>query len=108
MTIVEDFTDEILGLEVKKIKSTSKTVIPLFPGEAPDAADLHFTNYYIYDPDVVEHPDSAIYEYVGRNYEEYFTPSYDDDCQKVRSIKGKESNYFKLLQDCCDTFDCWM
>ena len=23
-------------------------------------------------------------------------------------MKGKESNYFKLLQDCCDTFECWM
>ena len=37
-----------------------------------------------------------------------FFPLYDKDCQKIRSIKGKESNYFKLLQDCCDTFDCWI
>ena len=95
-------------IEMKVIGEAEAEVIPLFPGQAPDAENLHFTNYYIYDPDTVDHPDSAIFEYVGQDYSEKFTPAYDEDCQKIRSIKGKESNYFKLLQDCCDTFDCWM
>ena len=90
--------------------------IPLFPGEAPDAKDLFRTLYYIYDPEKVTDVDDVVYEYVGTEplYDEASNPNgmfriaYDEQCQKVRSIKGKESNYFKLLQDCCDTFDCWL
>jgi hypothetical protein len=60
--------------------------------------------------------DDVIYEYVGPNpvYNKNTNPdgpfriAYDEHCQKIRSVKGKESNYFKLLQDCCDTFDCWI
>lgn len=113
MTIVADFINNEEGnpidvnLTVTKVTS-EKNIIPLFPGQAPDAADLHFTNYYIYDPDIVQHPDSAIFEYVGQDYSNLFAIAYDEQCQKIRSIKGKESNYFKLLQDCCDIFDCWM
>ena len=95
-------------LKATKITSEKSITIPLFPGQAPDAEDLHFTNYYIYDPDAVDHPDNAIFEYVGQDYSDKFVPAYDETCQKIRSIKGKESNYFKLLQDCCSTFDCWM
>ena len=106
LTDVDSNGENILRFQI--IKKAEKVIIPLFPGEAPDAAELHFKNYYIYDPDIVEHPDSAIFEYVGRDYIDKFVPSYDNSCQKIRSIKGKESNYYKLLQDCCDTFDCWM
>ena len=95
-------------LKVTRVLSEQDIIIPLFPGQAPDAEDLHFTNYYIYDPDAVDHPDTAIFEYVGQDYNQRFVPAYDETCQKIRSIKGKESNYFKLLQDCCSTFDCWM
>jgi hypothetical protein len=95
---------------------TSPITIPLFPGEPPDARDLYRTLYYIYDPEKVTDVDDVVYEYVGTEplYDEVSNPSgmfkiaYDEQCQKVRSIKGKESNYFKLLQDCCDTFDCWL
>jgi hypothetical protein len=88
---------------------TAPEIIPLFPGQPPDARDLIRTNYYIYDPHKVSDIENVVYEYVGVNPEDkQFFPLYDKDCQKIRSIKGKESNYFKLLQDCCDTFDCWI
>ena len=84
---------------------------PIIPGEAPDARDLTLTEYYIYDPEREENdkPETAIFDYKGQYPEEAgYEVVYDELCQKIRSIKGKEQNYFKLLQDCCDTFDCWM
>jgi hypothetical protein len=69
---------------------------------------LKRTNYYIYDPEKVTDSSNVIYDYVGTNPYEEFEPAYDELCQKIRSIKGKESNYFKLLQDVCDSFDCWV
>jgi hypothetical protein len=67
-------------LIITKILSAESITIPLFPGQAPDAEDLHFTNYYIYDPDVVDHSDSAIFEYVGQDYSDKFVPAYDETC----------------------------
>lgn len=87
---------------------TSPIKQPLFPGQPPDARDLYRLLYYIYDPEKVVDIDNVVYEYVGTEPYEQFDIAYDPLCQKVRSIKGKESNYFKLLQDCCDTFDCWL
>ena len=82
--------------------------VTLFPGQVPDTKDLKRTNYYIYDPDTVTDLDNIVYDYVGTKPFEYYEPAYDELCQKIRSIKGKESNYYKLLQDSCDTFDCWV
>jgi hypothetical protein len=94
--------------------SEQTIIVPLFPGEVPDAKKLIRTKYYLYNPDTVTDADSVVYEYVGIEPPETlengtkYAIDYDPQCQKVRSIKGKESNYFKLLQDCCDTFDCWI
>lgn len=93
--------------ELKQVKTTPIKQ-PLFPGQPPDARDLYRLLYYIYDPEKVVDIDDVVYEYVGTEPYEQFDIAYDPLCQKVRSIKGKESNYFKLLQDCCDTFDCWL
>lgn len=84
---------------------------PIIPGEAPNARDLTLTTYHIYDPELKENdvPETALFDYKGQYPEEKgYEIVYDELCQKIRSIKGKESNYFKLIQDCCDTFDCWM
>ena len=94
-------------LQVNKVIETPQ-IQPLFPGEVPDARDLIRLNYYIYNPQETTNIDNVIYEYVGSKPLDYFEPSLDELCQKIRSVKGKESNYFKLLQDCCNTFDCWI
>lgn len=83
-------------------------VVPLFPGEAPDAKDLIRTKYFIYDSSKNYNENNIIYSYVGIKPELVFSPIYDNDCQKIRSIKGKESNYFNLIQNICETFDCWV
>jgi hypothetical protein len=69
ITVNLEFNDKGKSeLKVVEVVSEESETIPLFPGQAPDAEDLHFTNYYIYDPDAVDHPDSAIFEYVGQDY----------------------------------------
>lgn len=93
--------------QLKQIKE--HPILPVVPGQAPDAKDLVITNYYIYDPTQSTSNEDVVYSYRGQNPEsEGFKVNYDELCQKIRSIKGKESNYFKLLQDSCDTFECWM
>ena len=95
----------LIQIKERKIK----TMLPIVPGQAPDAKELVITNYYIYDPEETTSKEDVIYAYRGQNPEDNgFKVEYDDLCQKIRSIKGKESNYFKLLQDECDTFECWM
>ena len=36
-----------------------------------------------------------------------FIPLYDTDYQKVTSVTGSKSNRFNLIQDCCESFECW-
>lgn len=33
---------------------------------------------------------------------------YNEDCEKISSITGKEKNYYTLLSDLTKTFNCWM
>ena len=55
-------------------------VVPLFPGEAPDAKDLIRTKYFIYDSTKNYNENNIIYSYVGINPESIFSPIYDEDC----------------------------
>lgn len=32
---------------------------------------------------------------------------YDEKYTKIRSIEGKESNRFNLIQTACEAFECW-
>lgn len=36
-----------------------------------------------------------------------YTPEKDETFEKVRSITGSKSNRFNLLQELCETFECW-
>lgn len=106
-----DNTQEFIFEYILEKVSLTEERRPIIPDEAPDARDLTLTEYYIYDPEREENdkPETAIFDYKGQYPEEAgYEVVYDELCQKIRSIKGKEQNYFKLLQDCCDTFDCWM
>lgn len=37
-----------------------------------------------------------------------FTLSINENYEKITSITGKESNYYNLLQDICEVFECWL
>ena len=56
--------------------------------------------------------DDLVYDAVG--YEEEisaltpkFKPVYSENYQKIRSITGAKSNRFNLIQQLCETFECW-
>ncbi len=80
----------------------------VIPGIAPDTKDLIVTSYYIYDPLETKDIDSIKYHYVGQDPFDKYSYLYDETCQKIRSIKGKEKNYYNLLQTACKTFNCWV
>lgn len=81
----------------------------VIPGEIVDTDELSYQSYYIYDPDEMNDVDNITYEYVGPEpFDNGWAYDYDEKCQKIRSIKGKESNYFNLLQSLCETFECWV
>lgn len=45
----------------------------------------------------------------SKNYiAEYLTPVYNENYEKIRSITGKNSNRFNLLQSLAETFECWI
>ena len=33
---------------------------------------------------------------------------YNEDCEKILSIQASQSNCFNILQDLCETFECWL
>lgn len=36
-----------------------------------------------------------------------YIPEYSKDYEKIRSITGSKSNRFNLIQELCETFECW-
>lgn len=45
--------------------------------------------------------------YEGEAALDKYTPDKDDTFEKVRSIEGSKSNRFNLIQELCETFECW-
>lgn len=54
---------------------------------------------YLYSGDEVSSK-----EYISNN----LTPIYNENYEKIRSITGKNSNRFNLLQSLAETFECWI
>lgn len=67
------------------------------------------TKYYAYIPN----PDYASIDDVqyvcqgGYEKPDNLIPFYDISYEKIRSITATESNRFNLIQDLCETFECW-
>lgn len=80
------------------------------PGEL-DMQSIAQIYYKYYDPTQnYSNEDDIIYEYIGTEKQADFLPYYgteDNKFEKVRTITGKESNRFNLLQNLCETFECW-
>ena len=72
------------------------------------------TLYYIYDPNSTENQKAEDAEDIVFKYKGYldfesqgYIPVYDNNFEKNRSITASESNCFNLIQDLCETFQCW-
>ena len=75
------------------------------------------TKYVYYEPNSsMKSIDDLKPTYCGYSAPEGYSQVYASDSQiegsneftKIRSISGKESNRFNLLQDLCEAFECWM
>lgn len=66
--------------------------------------------YYYYYPDSsYETIDDIVFIYEGEIQPTEYVPKYSGDTgyEKIRSITATESNRFNLIQDLCETFECW-
>lgn len=80
------------------------------PGEM-DMMSIGEVYYKYYDPaQNYNNADDIIYSYNGTqkqpDYEPYYGTS-ENTYEKIRTITGKESNRFNLIQNLCETFECW-
>ena len=82
------------------------------PGQIPtlETGDLVKTHYYYYDPQKAYTKFEDIeFEYEGYEEQtEVYVPVYNPTFEKRRTITGKESNRYNLLQEICEQFECWM
>ena len=78
----------------------------VIPGDAPQA--IIRTIYYYYEPaDSYTSEDDIVYLYKNYSPSSAYTPVYDNSYEKIRSISARESNRFNMIQDLCETFECW-
>ena len=76
------------------------------PGSTPESVVK--TIYYFYYPDTkAESAEDIPYLYKGEEKPSNFTPMYNEDYEKIRSITVSESNRFNIIQTLCETFECW-
>lgn len=66
------------------------------------------TQYFYYEAgqDTTD-PEVIVYSYKNYTDSSDYIADYNTGFEKVRSITAKESNRFNILQDMCETFECW-
>lgn len=109
---VQDYGFYIEEIQLfKLIEVDGKPVYPLTGDSIPlTVADRTRTKYYYYkyNKDTTD-PNSIVYVYTGYTPDNtYQNAVVDEKCEKKRSIKASESNRFNLLQELCETFECWI
>lgn len=80
---------------------------PMLPTDTDVEAVI--STKYIYFPDGTEYSKIEDLEGMERYLEPQseYVPAMRYGCEKVRSINAKESNRFNIIQDICETFECW-
>lgn len=75
-----------------------------------DQSKLILNKYYYYDPSTNPKNIDEIKNLAVNPTEKdsRFIPVYNTKSEKKRTISGKESNRFDLLQKICEAFECWM
>lgn len=80
---------------------------PLYPDELREGEVKTLYSYYYNNGDYKDY-DSVNFLYRDYTPSTQFEASYSKDYEKVRSITASESNRFNLLQELCETFECWI
>lgn len=85
----------------------------LLLGTAPEATENTLDYYYIPDESIIDKDHVETYSSLSVLADELgidvskITQVYNKDCEKITSIEAKESNYFNIIQDLCEKFQCW-
>ena len=77
----------------------------LIPGDAPTQEIINIVPHY-YDPNQ-EGGYTSLDDLKYLDSNGTYTPLYDDNYEKIRSITIKESNRYNIIQTLCETFECW-
>ena len=82
-------------------------------GSAPEAKSHEIDYFYIPDDSIKDGSKVETFkdiptlaEYLGVN-QSSITQVYNDTYEKIGSIEAQESNYFNIIQDLCEKFQCW-
>lgn len=83
---------------------------PVLLGEAPTSTIQDI--WYLYNPieqGELTSPDDIVYCWKGNKSEipTQYEPVLNKDFEKIRSITISESNRFNIIQELCETFECW-
>lgn len=80
---------------------------PLLPEEI-QVGEVYNIYYYYKPNDNYKSLDEVEYIYRGTERLARFREAYNDsEYEKIRSITVSESNRFNLIQELCETFECW-
>lgn len=89
-------------------------VQPVVIGNVPTAVS-NATDYYYLAPDKETQKNAittfgtlnSLADELGISIEK-IQQVYNTDCEKILSIQASQSNCFNILQDICETFECWL
>lgn len=98
-------------LKIKQIIEDQEVEFTYVPGTI-SGKDLIIQNiHYIYPANSAKKKEDIKYDYKGTQVPKEYLPVYNDSgengFEKIRSITGKESNRYNLIQSLCESFECW-
>lgn len=86
---------------------------PVMLGNVPNAASIPIDYYYLPQEKVIDSEKikryASLEDLAGELgvLETDITPIYNSDYDKVGSIEAEHSNYYNIIQDLCEKFQCW-
>lgn len=86
-------------------------LIEITPGSVvgTNVENLIKTHYYYYNKNQEYTKfEDIVFDYEGYEESANYLPTMNEGCEKRRTITGKESNRFNLLQEICEQFECWL
>ena len=100
----------ILDFQIFKYTPRDGTDEPIFPDEQSTEGVVKTFHYY-FDKDENLEPSSLedlkLLTSKEEESSEYKTVI-DNKCEKIREVSAKESNYFNILQNIAEKFECWL
>ena len=95
--LVEDDNGEIITPETQKVEASVRTNKIIFPIQDANGKEIIYTD-----------KESIAEVFSGVKVPPEYKIQYNLGADAVRNIKAKESNYFNILQNIAETFQCWV